>query len=62
MVYDTGIFRESLDNSVRRPYFTNEEMAIVTIKELFVKKDYGRLTKKRKENDIMYASPEMNKE
>lgn len=63
-IYDTGIFRESLDNSVRRPYFTNEEMAIVDDKgNYLIKKDmseYGRLTQEEKREyvDIMYnASP-----
>lgn len=27
-IYDAGIFREALDNSVRSPYFTNDEVAM----------------------------------
>jgi hypothetical protein len=27
-IYDTGIFRESLDNSIRKPYFDNGEVAL----------------------------------
>ena len=28
-IYDTGIFREALDNSIRRPYFENDVLALV---------------------------------
>ena len=59
-IYDTGIFREALDNSIRRPYFENDVLALVDEDgKYLIKKnvdEYSRMSHQEKMEyiDIMY--------
>lgn len=67
-IYDTGIFRESLNNKIRNPYFTNGEKALSDEDGNYViqkdKSDYNQLSmSERKEyvNLMINAEDEMLK-
>ena len=63
-IYDSGIFREALDNSIRNPYYDNGQLALCDEKGDFVIKkefgDYKQLSRleKREYINLMFNSEE----
>lgn len=62
-IYDTGIFRESLDNSIRKPYFENGESALYDDEGNYViKKDRGEYRELSRTEKQEYVNLLMNTE